>query len=763
MWFGKQLIDSEGSQGALAPEALCGGMPVGYILLDKARGSATVSTNLPTLLNVAETCRTLDACLSALPSAQQDSFRTWIESLAETTQDTSYTLEIFTQEQPYPSKVLQCSGHHLTAADTPNADGANNAIIWLYDLTASHHQLARSDFENNQLKDDVKRFSTILNMAPFPIWERDRALNLRYCNLKYSELVEDIETDEAQTIPDIDRKHRQLAVQAWDGDTPMQDRRHIITGGERRYFQLEEYPIANQDMMVGFGYDMAELEAMHEEIGRYISAQADFLESSTSAMAIYGPDMRLTSYNVAFANLWKLDESWLNTKPNYGEVLEALRENRMLPEQANFKQFKEHQIKQFGSLIEPEEEFLYLPDGRTLRVLAITHALGGILFAYEDVTDRLALERSHNTLIAVQKETLDNLHEGVAVFGEDAKLKLYNPVYLSMWGVPEDMAASSPHLRDIINFIRELYIFDDWNSFIENRITQIQSRKAVKYRVERRDGKVIDCSTVPLPDGATLISFIDVTDTTLVERSLRERNDALQEADKLKTEFLANVSYELRSPLTSIAGFADMLQQNYVGELSGKQREYVTSIQQASTQLMDLVNDILDLASIEAGFMQLEMAPVDVSALLSEARDAVAERTQRHHLELVLEAEAVLPKIQGDALRLKQCLVNLLSNAIRFSTDGKRIWLGANIVEDELQLYVQDEGPGIPAAELPRIFNKFYKGKNEAIAASKSKAGTGLGLSMVKNFTELHGGRVIVDTEPGKTRFTCALPLSPDN
>lgn len=759
MWFSNKAPTDEMREGIDIPSGHFAGMPVGYIHLDKSSATAVISSNLPGLLKLPDSCNTLEACLSALPADKQHSFRSWIDSFEVSTESSLYTLELKDAGTPYPSHVLQCSGHCLSSTDGV----PDSCMIWVYDLTASHHQLARIAFENHNLKTDVKRYSTMLNMAPFAIWERDRALNLRYCNVKYSELIEDIADQAEHVMPDIDKKHRQLAAKAWDDSTPQMDRRHIVAaGGQRRYFQLEEYPVMDQNMLVGFGMPMDEIEEMHNELGRYIAAQASFLESSASAMAVYGPDMRLKMFNYAFVSLWKLDESWLNTEPTYGEVLEALRENRVLPEQANFQQFKQQQIKLFTQIVDSEEEFFYLPDGRTLRVLAINHALGGVLFAYEDVTDRLALERSHSTLIAVQKETLDHLHEAVAVFGEDARLKLYNPMYLSMWGIPEEMAVSQPHMREIISFIRDLYVYDDWDVFIEQRIAQIQMRKSLKYRVERRDGKVIDCSTVPLPDGAMLISFMDVTDTTLVERSLRERNDALQEADRLKTEFLANVSYELRSPLTSISGFAEMLRQNYAGELNDKQREYMDGIHEASQQLMDLVNDILDLASIEAGFMQLEIAPLDMMDVLTQAQEAVAERVGRHNIALMVEVPESMPPVSGDAFRLKQCLVNLLSNAIRFSGKGAMVHLGIALGDQSVRLYVTDHGPGIPSDELPKIFHKFYKGKNQSTPRKNTKSGTGLGLSMVKNFIELHGGHVEVVSEPGNTTFTCVLPLGDD-
>ena len=415
---------------------------------------------------------------------------------------------------------------------------------------------------------------------------------------------------------------------------PVSERRHIITGGERSFTTSANCRCPEEKITVGFAVDMSEMETLKEDLARHVSAQDDLLESSTSGMAIYGSDMRLKSFNNAFAALWKLDEVWLDTQPTYGEILEALREKRKLPEQANFQLFKQQQIKLFTGLIEPREEFFYLPDGKALRVIAIPHAFGGILFAYEDVTDRLALERSYNTLIAVQRETLDNLHEGVAVFGEDGRLKLSNPGYLALWGIDAETARAEPHIRDIIEKCKNLFVYDDWESFKKQHIDRIQSREFMSQRIERSDGKVVDWRKVPLPDGATLITYLDATDSTLVERSLRERNEALQEADKLKTEFLANVSYELRSPLTSISGFSEMLRQEYFGSLSEKQKEYVEGIHQSSQHLQQLINDILDLAGVEAGYMRLEVEKFDIHAMMKSVLSLIQERAKEHNLKI---------------------------------------------------------------------------------------------------------------------------------
>lgn len=441
-------------------------------------------------------------------------------------------------------------------------------------------QIEHLKSEAAQLSADLDHAKRALDTVPYPIWYRDKDLNITHHNKAYATAIDGAPAKGGK-IPELDKKMLPMATQAVESGKPAADRRHIIVSGERKLYDLREIPVPEEGITIGIGADLTEVELLKEDLARHNSAMDDFLESSASAMAIYGSDMRLKSFNYAFVALWKLDELWLESHPTYGEILENLREKRKLPEQANFQLFKQQQIKLFRDLINPKEEFFYLPDGKALRVLAIPHALGGIMFAYEDVTDRLALERSYNTLIAVQRETLDNLHEAVAVFGEDGRLKLSNPNYLRLWNLPEETAKSEPHVRDIIEKCKPLYVYEDWDKFKQSHMQQLQTREIKSQHLERADGKVIDWRKVPLPDGATLITYLDITDSARLERSLRERNEALQEADRLKSQFLANVSYELRSPLTSISGFSEMLSQGYFGPLSDKQREYVDGIHES--------------------------------------------------------------------------------------------------------------------------------------------------------------------------------------
>ena len=630
--------------------------------------------------------------------------------------------------------------------------------LFLYDISRRKQRgkLVASQQEMNALSQQIAHLRASLDLLPIPLWQRDASLAIVTHNRAYAEAIEGAAPVDGK-IPELDKKVPAQAKQASLEGKAITDRRYVIVGGARKLYDVTEIPAADGSM-IGYALDVSEVDALKEDLTRHNSAMDDFLESSASAMVIYGSDMRLKSFNYAFVALWKLDEMWLDTHPTYGEILENLREKRKLPEQANFQLFKQQQVKLFRDLINPKEEFFYLPDGKALRVLAIPHALGGIMFAYEDVTDRLALERSYNTLIAVQRETLDNLHEGVAVFGEDGRLKLSNPNYVRLWNIPDEMAKSEPHVRDIVDKCKPLYVFDEWDAFKQDHIRELQARSSHAQRLELADGKVIDWRKVPLPDGANLITYLDITDSMLVERSLRERNDALQEADKLKSEFLANVSYELRSPLTSIAGFSEMLSQEYFGTLSDKQREYVDGIHQSSQRLMQLINDILDLASIEAGYMRLEVAPLDVSALVKSVVSLIQERVREHGLKLKVECPAKIGQMLGDETRIKQILFNLLSNAIKYSSHGDKITFGAKASDHEIIIWVQDQGQGISPEEQEAIFNTFHRGKVQGSDKNKAakRSGTGLGLSIVKSFMELHGGRIEVFSEPGKgARFEC--------
>ena len=437
------------------------------------------------------------------------------------------------------------------------------------------------------------------------------------------------------------------------------------------------------------------------------------------------------------------------------EVLEMLRERRKLPEVADFPAFKREEQRKFTTLIEPVEDLLHLPDDRTYRMTVSPHPFGGLLFTWEDVTDALALERNYNTLIEVQRETLNNLAEGIAVFGGDGRVKLSNASFGRMWGVPEEVLRDGPHTQELVPYVRPYFVGDEaWEERRDEFAALLADRELRAGRLERADGSVLDYASVPLPDGAVLFVYRDVSDTIRVERALRERAEALETADRLKSEFIANVSYELRTPLNTIIGFAEILTDQYFGTLNARQIEYSRGILESSQRLLSLINDILDLASIEAGHMSLELDTVDLYRMLSSVLALTRERARKKKLDIEFDCPADIGVIVADERRLKQALFNILSNSIKFTPENGSITLTARRANGELTLTFTDTGIGIPRADQGRVFGKFERGRSP-----EARHGAGLGLSLVKSFIELHGGDVELDSEEGAgTRLTCRLP-----
>jgi signal transduction histidine kinase len=551
----------------------------------------------------------------------------------------------------------------------------------------------------------------------------------------------------------LDRAAREDLIRAHAGGERFAGRLPAIVAGTRRIFDVLDVP--TRDGSGGIGIDATEVEAMRGEIVHMIDAHRRTLDQLPTAVAIFAADHKLTFYNAAYRDLWGLDAAFLDHSPSDSAVLDQLRAARKLPEQADFRQWKSHLHEAYRAP-EAKEHWWHLPDGRTLRVVTTPDPEGGVTYLFDDVTERLDLERRYDSLIRVQGETLDNLTEGVAVFASDGRLRLYNPAFARMWKLSSMELRERPHIEAVIEWCRPLHADDQAWQTLRSAITGIGRRDPVSARLERTDGSIIDCATVPLPDGATVVTFQDITDTLTIERALRERNEALVATDKLKNDFVHHVSYELRSPLTNIIGFAQFLDDPVTGPLSEKQREYLGYITTSSAALLAIIDDILDLATIDAGAMVLDRSDVDIRKAMEAAAEGVQDRLVEKGIRFEIRSPADIGSFDADKLRLRQILFNLLSNAIGFSPAGSAVTLDAERTGEAVTFAVTDHGPGIPPDLLTRVFDRF-----ETHTLGSDHRGVGLGLSIVRSLVELHGGAVKIDSSPDRgTIVTCTFPLA---
>lgn len=640
----------------------------------------------------------------------------------------------------------------LASSGKPAAAGAALAIS---DVSEAFVEICTLRDALSETMDERDFLREAINGIPYPAWRRDINGRLSWVNQAYCSAVD------AASMDDVVKRGEELVDRRELDDYGQDGKLHrvrTVIGGQRRIMDLFELNSGKGG--VGIAVDVTEIDDAHDEVRKQLAAQRSSLNLLHTPVAIFSADRNLEFFNQHFADLWNLPAGWLAGCPHHGEVLEAMRASRRLPEQSDFPAWKKKQLGCYTNLIDSQEEIWQLPNERTLRVVTQARPQGGLFILYEDLTEMLTLERSLNALSRVQLETLNSLQEGVAVFGVDGRVSLYNPAFLRIWKLDETMLSGHPHIDDLQPLYRK-FVPDmgGWDE-IKARITDVDTNREMRLmRIRREDNSVVDCVVVPLPDGGCMLSFSDVTDSAQIERALRERNDALETTDRLKSEFITHISYQFRTPLNSIIGFAEILEHEFFGKLNERQHEYSQGLLEASHHLLTLVNDVIDLATIEAGHLALTRSETDVYGLLLSVHELSRQRARESDMTLVLQCPKDIGAMHADVRRIKQVMFNLISNAIRFSSPGDEIVIGANRHaasdgREICQLWVRDKGAGIERNYQENMFNAF-----ESRPIKGKEQGAGIGLSLVRSLVELHDGWVEVESEPDQgAKIVCNLP-----
>lgn len=628
------------------------------------------------------------------------------------------------------------------------------AIVRIRELSGIRREHSELMQKHRALIAETDILRTFAAAVPAPVWTRDTTGRLGFANAAYAEATEANSPSDAvaRNLELLDSADREDMTNALNNQGAFSARLPVAIRGERRIFDVSAMRVAQGT--AGVAIDVTEAAALKAALVQMAEAHRRTLDQLSSGVAVFDGQRRLAFYNDSYRRLWDLDRAFLDTFPDDSSVLDRLRVARKIPEQQDFRGWKA-KLHEAYQAVEAAKDTWYLPDGRAVSVVTTPNPEGGVTYLFDDVTESLDLARRFDKLIRVQKESIDNLAEGVAVFGSNGRAQLFNPAFARMWKLSAETLQQQPHIDAVVESCRPL--FDDattWQT-LRNAVTSIENRSADPLKLERKDGSVLDCMTMPLPDGATMLTFQDTTDTVNVERALRERNEALETADQMKVDFVHHVSYELRSPLTTIIGFAHFLSDPATGPLTDKQGEYLSYITTSTNALLAIINNILDLATIDAGAMTLDLGTVDIRGAINAAAEGIQDRLARDHIRLVVNVDPTLGEFVADERRVVQVLYNLLANAVGFSPHEGAISIAAVRKDHHVTFSVTDSGPGIAPDVKDKVFDWFATHAN----GSKHR-GAGLGLSLVRSFVELHGGKVRVDSAVGKgTTVSCDFPL----
>ncbi|WP_298853573.1 PAS domain-containing sensor histidine kinase [uncultured Sphingomonas sp.] len=664
------------------------------------------------------------------------------------------------------SRAVKAQGSSRTllirgAPAAPGLSAPGGLILWFFDATDSQSEIGRLTDETGRLSRAFEALSGLIEASPVPMWHRGPDLRLTLVNTAYVRAVEgedaaDVIARGLELVETAGGKSP-LAMAAAAREAGVTSMRMVpaTIGGERRMLRVVDVPLGEAGV-AGYAIDVEELEQARAAFKRFVEAQRDMLDRLSAGVAQFGADKGLIFSNQPFQRLFALKPEWLADRPEFDRVLERMREAGRVPEVRDFRGWRDERRGWFTDASGPFEENWLLAGGTHLRVVAQPLPDGGLLLIFEDRTEQVALASARDTLLRVRTATFNSLFEAIGVFAADGRLQLWNSKFRDVWGFDEDMLADHPRV-DTLAEAAARKLTNPSRSVIIRELVRVATveRKQRSGRVALKDGRHFEFAAVPLPDGNALFTMLDISDSRRIEAVLRDRNEALEDADRVKTAFVANMSYELRTPLTSIGGFAEMLAGGYAGKLEPTAVEYVAAILESVARLGTLIDDVLDLTQSEAGALPMERRMIDLKRLAEEAAAGIRYAANEKSIELVVNIEAGLGSIQGDSRRLRQALDNLLKNAVGYTPAGGRVLLHGDGERHKARLVVSDDGPGMDEKEQARAFDRFSR----AGERGDTLQSRGLGLPLARQFVEAHGGTLTLISEPGQgTAVSLDLP-----
>ena len=617
---------------------------------------------------------------------------------------------------------------------------AAGALAWLR-LTAAAN--------DESTLPSAARLAAFLDARPEPAWIAGADGAVQWANKAWLAAVS--AGDAGLQGRSLDKGADALASEAANLGERREATRWISVGGRRRALKITAEPLDGGGVAV-WTSDATQTEEIQDALKRHVAAHDETLNHIAEAVAIFGPTRRLSFHNTAFADLWGLETAWLAERPTHGEILDRLRQRQRLPETPDYAKWKAGELARYETLGPQPDDRWTLPDGRTLRLIRQPHPMGGLLLLYSDITGEVRLRAQYNALIQVQQATLDKLSDAVVVFGSNGRLRLHNEAFTRFWAVTEEDLAEGVNFERVVELcVPRLHDMAFWGE-LKGRVgdPDPEARAPTAGEIRNSVGRIVSWQTRPLPDGATLIAFADITDARQLEGALADKEAALDSAERLKREFVGNVSYELRTPLTTIIGYSELLDR--MGEaIPERGRSHLSAVRQAAVQLGRSIDDVLDIAAIDADEMALELGDVRVGELLQEVSARWIVAAEAAKVSLVMDAgQDDIGLIRGDNRRLIQTLDHLVENALRQTPPGGTVTLSAIRAAGEVRLAVSDTGRGVPFHVQAHIFDRFV---------GRDRGGPGLGLALVKALVELHGGWVALESEPGTgSTFTCHLP-----
>ena len=428
--------------------------------------------------------------------------------------------------------------------------------------------------------------------------------NKNYENLHNGKTISEIIRQNIHIFPIEDLKNID------DGKTKI---KKILNGKQYTFILKSEN---RDDSIIITAEDKTKEDTQNQLLDKQNETNLQLMNRLNSPVAIFGQDQSLVFFNSAFESFSMLTYEYLNNKPTESEILDSMRQKEILPYQANFQEWKKKQLNIYETLND-REQWWYLQDGRTLRLLSQPNPMGGVTHIFENHTERLALENEAKLLSEIQKQTIDSLSEGIVLFGIDGKIKLHNPKFTELWQIEDSLVGM--HVRSFMKIIEKSEILDE---IYTNIVSSGVDRREHSNILNCENNKIIYYQSSILPDRSILYTFTDITDSKKIEEALIEKNSALAQADNIKTSFMNNISHELRAPLQNIIGFSELIEETHNNSVMDQQiSDYIKDIKKSGNELHHQINQILEITALESGNIESEYQKINGNEIIEIFQD----------------------------------------------------------------------------------------------------------------------------------------------
>ena len=491
--------------------------PNGYFYFLRRPKQEVCSRRLSVLLGIYESHARFDDVLKKLSATSQKELKKAADALCE--KGSPFSLEV--------SDITESLRLTVVGQRAAQVDGSAVAdVLWFQNLSDGLPDVEKIQRQLGALTARDELFMNALDNLPFAFWLRNFDLTLAFCNRAYLRQVGVADRREVleknMEIP-YEAKDKMggkiLAICAKSSGEIKKERAVLNTDGHPRLFEFTEVPLgldrpSDERYSLGFALDVQREENIRQALDTYLMGQHQVLSGLSAGVILFDANGYLQFYNKAFCTIWHLEDEWLFTKPSYAGILDRLREKRLLPEEANFLQYKHNKLEEFSTLTQMDEQFLYLPDGRILRKVMTPYPLGGVIMIFEDVTDRVSLERSFNEQIEIQKALINHMPEGIIVFNGLGRLKLYNSAYVKMFLADENFLAGEPLLMDVLESQRDaLAQSEDVWHLLKQKILLAFEQETDQVKLTFTDKRRGMLTVGHLPDGGLLLTYKKTRDT----------------------------------------------------------------------------------------------------------------------------------------------------------------------------------------------------------------------------------------------------------